>query len=940
MGGGTDTVLNTATVTTATFGIYDNGTNVTLGNLSYAHAFNLEQGSTLNLGGDTLTLTGTAVATFNNEGTTTPTINGSGLLVTARGSVSNLNNLVLGGTVNWQNSGTVNQTALLTIGDSSSNAATFINENGSVYNLTNDTGIARGAAATSLFVNSTGATFEKTAGAGTSLISVDMTDNGALAIATGIVEFVGPNNSFTGAITGAGQFALGAGSSNTVFSTAAIATGIFGIYDNGTNVILGNVTYSGNFNLEEGATLSLGGHTLTLTAASVATFNNEGTLTPMINGGVLATAHGSVSNVNNLVLAGTANWMNAGTVNQTAQLVIGDGSSNAAMFTNKNGGVYDLTNDSGITRGAAASSQFVNAAGALFAKTAGTGTSQISVNMSDSGTIAVNTGTIEFVGPNNGFFAPISGAGQFALGFGSTNTINNGATITTGTFGIYDNGTNVALAENLSYAHVFNLEEGSILNLGGHTLTLAAGAVDTFNNEGTISPTITGSGTLSTTKGSITNVNNMVLGGTVTWQNAGVVNQTASLTIGDGSSNAAVFTNANGGIYNLTNDGGVARAAAATSQFANTAGSTFEKTAGTGTSSVSVDMTDNGAIVVNTGTVEFVGPNNSFAGAISGAGQFALGGGSTDTIFSTAAITTSTFGIYDNGTNIVLGNLSYAHAFNLEEGAVINLGGHTLKLTGTAVAIFNNEGTLSPTITGSGILASAQGSVSNVNNMVLGGKVNWQNSGTVNETASLTIGDGSSNAAVFTNESGGVYNLTNDGGIARGAAATSLFVNNAGATFEKIGGTGNSSVGAVFTNNGTVAVNTGSFEFQTTVSGSGAFNIATGTELSFDANVQSGSAVNFLSTSGGELILGDSQQFQATVHGFGGSGTDTFDFRDINFNSVNFSLSYAGNTTQGMLSVTDGMHTAHIALAGNYTTANFHAATDHANGTLIVDPHA
>ena len=67
----------------------------------------------------------------------------------------------------------------------------------------------------------------------------------------------------------------------------------------------------------------------------------------------------------------------------------------------------------------------------------------------------------------------------------------------------------------------------------------------------------------------------------------------------------------------------------------------LSKTAGNGTSTISVDVNDTKTTSVASGTLEFVGPTNSFAGAISGAGQFALGGASLDTIAAGTTITAS-----------------------------------------------------------------------------------------------------------------------------------------------------------------------------------------------------------------------------------------------------------------------------------------------------------
>jgi hypothetical protein len=58
------------------------------------------------------------------------------------------------------------------------------------------------------------------------------------------------------------------------------------------------------------------------------------------------------------------------------------------------------------------------------------------------------------------------------------------------------------------------------------------------------------------------------------------------------------------------------------------------------------------------------------------------------------------------------------------------------------------------------------------------------------------------------------------------------------------------------------------------------------------------------------------------------------DLRGVNFSSQNFSSGYANN----VLTVTDGTNTANINVAGTYTLANFHFATDGSGGTLVTDP--
>jgi hypothetical protein len=368
------------------------------------------------------------------------------------------------------------------------------------------------------------------------------------------------------------------------------------------------------------------------------------------------------------------------------------------------------------------------------------------------------------------------------------------------------------------------------------------------------------------------------------------------------------------------------------SSFVNLTGGLLEKTGNTGTSIIAADVTDNGAITVGSGTLEFEGIASSFAGAISGVGQFALGAGGSDLIASGATITTGTFGISDSGTLVMLGEqLSYAGLFELENSATVDLGGYTLTLSGTD-SLSNYA-----TVDGTGTLVTAKGAAASVGFSTLGGAVDWQNSGTVDGVGPLTIGDSGFGSATFTNESGGVYVLNDDYGIGIGAVSTSSFINLAGGLLEKTAGTGDSTIAVVVTNDGAVEVASGTLEFQNAVSGAGMFTLEPGTVLQFDTTVAKGLSIDFAGTTGGDLVLTDSQQFAASIHGFGGTNTDELELRDINFASTKFKLSYSGSSTQGVLAVTDGTHAADLTMFGNYTSANFHASAD-GDGTKIFDP--
>ncbi len=771
-----------------------------------------------------------------------------GTLAFQIGGTIQIGNYSLAGSTTLTNNATTNQTAQITIGDGTGVNAKIANSASATYTINGDYGVSQGAATASI-VNA--GTLQKTAGGGNSIVGVSVTDTGAISVANGNLQFNGPSNSFAGAISGAGQFSIGGGGVNIIAPGTTVTTGAFGVYDNGTVVTLGqNLTYANTFNQGFGSAVNLNGKTLTLTGA--ANFYNQNFGTPTVNGGgTLATSGATSANI--FVLGGTVNWVNTGVVTQIGQNQIGDASASAATFTNQAAGQFNIANDTNLVHGGAATSAFVNA-GAI-AKTAGSGTSFVDVKVASTGAISAASGTLEFRGPVNSFGGTISGVGQFALGGASVNTIAAGTSITASTFGVYDNGTSVTLGGNLAYANAFNQGYGTSINLNGNTLTLSGPA--NFYNQNFGTPTVNGGGTLATSGATTANV--FTLGGAVNWVNTGVVTQNGTNQIGDSGASAATFTNQAGGQFNIANDTNLSRGRAATSSFVNAG--TLAKTAGSGTSFVDVNIADTGTVSVASGTLEFRGPVNSFGGTINGAGQFALGGGSVNTMAAGTSLTVSTFGLYDTGSTLTLGgNLSYANAFNQGYGTSINLNGKVLTLSGTANVF--NASFATPTVNGAGTLATSGATTQN--GFILGGSVNWSNTGTITEGAQLQIGDAGAAGATLTNAAAGHFHLANDFGISRGSAATSA-INNAGA-FAKTGGAGKSVVGVNFNNTGTVEVMTGALDFANAVTGAGTMKVDAGTTLELGASVAAGT-FNFAAATG-TLQLDNVVAFNGSVTGF------------------------------------------------------------------------
>jgi len=122
-----------------------------------------------------------------------------------------------------------------------------------------------------------------------------------------------------------------------------------------------------------------------------------------------------------------------------------------------------------------------------------------------------------------------------------------------------------------------------------------------------------------------------------------------------------------------------------------------------------------------------------------------------------------------------------------------------------------------------------------------------------------------------------------------------------------------------------------------TLTDSNGANDSTSSVNLFNAVVTLGSAyagtVDFY-TSTGTLRLENSSSFAGTVAGL--HGQDTIDFADIGF-GANSTLGYAPNSNNsgGTLSLSDGTHTANIALLGSYMASSFVAASDGHGGTLV-----
>jgi hypothetical protein len=83
-----------------------------------------------------------------------------------------------------------------------------------------------------------------------------------------------------------------------------------------------------------------------------------------------------------------------------------------------------------------------------------------------------------------------------------------------------------------------------------------------------------------------------------------------------------------------------------------------------------------------------------------------------------------------------------------------------------------------------------------------------------------------------------------------------------------------------------------------------------------------------------ELKLDDSLAFTGRISGL--TGSDALDLSDVSY-GANTKASFSGSTYGGTLTVTDGSHTAKIALRGNYLSSGWTLSSDGNGGTSVVD---
>jgi len=351
-----------------------------------------------------------------------------------------------------------------------------------------------------------------------------------------------------------------------------------------------------------------------------------------------------------------------------------------------------------------------------------------------------------------------------------------------------------------------------------------------------------------------------------------------------------------------------------------------------------------GEIDANDGLVDFVSGISTASGiqsrgVVEGVGTASLDGGASS-FRSGIKLQVAQIDVAGASTSVEIAtNINFAKVWDQSGGTLTVDKGDELSLTGSANSFAGTLAGLGELeVDGGRLTIGAAGAI------LTGGGV----LGLANLSTSTVVG--ASSAATLTNVNDkitgagqlgdGDMKLVNEaGGVINGDETVTLVIDTGANTIANAGNIDSSSTGGVkissaLANTGLLVVaGGGTLDVTGAVSGTGSVRISDGT-----AEFGSTFAQNVDWTGvPGVLELAKSQTYTGKVTGFSTTGGTSFDLLDIAFGGST-TAKFTGSTTSGVLTVTDGTHTAKITLEGNYTTSKFTASSDGHGGTKVVDP--
>jgi len=292
----------------------------------------------------------------------------------------------------------------------------------------------------------------------------------------------------------------------------------------------------------------------------------------------------------------------------------------------------------------------------------------------------------------------------------------------------------------------------------------------------------------------------------------------------------------------------------------------------------------------------------------------------------------------------------YAGVVVIGPGTVTNFGTITgLTLTGTHVNVTGAAVTVSGAIVNSGelLLTGGKITVASAGASLTGTTVVMLSDNAANEIVGATAG------AVLTNVgnhiegagklgAGQMTFVNQSAGWVASLGANALILDTGTNTIANAGvieavGIGGLIIDSAVANTGRLIANASTLTVNAAVTGTGYGEVITG-RLKFASTSTFNQNVTFASGSTGTLELAHGQTYSGTITGFSTTAGTFLDLDDISFTAGTTTAIYSGAASGGILTVTDGSHTAHIHLAGDYLNSTFITAADGHGGTVIHDP--
>jgi hypothetical protein len=408
-------------------------------------------------------------------------------------------------------------------------------------------------------------------------------------------------------------------------------------------------------------------------------FNWSGGTLGSSGSGQVVTASGG------LTMSGTAKYLYATLVNNGAATWSGGiaYTYTTALFSNTPAATLDLTTDGSPFSEFGGSTPLFANAGTL-RKTAGAGTTTVSLLCANTGSVQVNNGTLALtLADSTGNFTAASGTTLKVLGtatLASSSSITGAGNFTVANGLLTNNGT-----LNISGTNTFT--GGTAVFAGACTLTnnvlVVNGGTVMLNGSGTVAPAL-----LAVSQGTLLGSQSVTVSGPFVWSggtlgsasSATVVTANGGLTINGAAEflyatlvnngagvwiagpvycyGTALFSNTPSATLDFTADGSSFIVAGGNPGFAN-AGA-LRKTAGTVTTTVSLPCANTGSVQVNSGTLALTLTN--------GTGSFTAASGTTLNVLGTATLASG---------SIITGEGNFA----VSGGAITNNG--TLNISGT-----------------------------------------------------------------------------------------------------------------------------------------------------------------------------------------------------------------------------------------------------------------